>query len=355
MNDSQNYNQDDEIDLRELFTTLWEGKVFIIAIAGILTIGGLAYALLAPQEWSAKAIVVEASPVEVEQLRQKLERMVITTTIGNGNGNDNSNSNSTDFLALFSEEKLFTGFIQAFDSFDNKASFLKENGYLPTVEDTDKDSLRKTVNKATKGIAATQKKNEQSYTLSFSADNATDAAKRMSEYLDFINAKETARINQQITDKIKAQTEALSLQYQLQKTDTLKRLQEDITRTELALRVSRAAGVEAPVENLNNQTLISIDLGAKALDEKLKVLKEIKEPEILSSALADTRLKLDSLKALPSEPVQFTPYHFLQSPEEPISRDKPKRPLVVALSLIGGLMLGVMTVLMRSWWRKTTV
>ena len=93
MNDSQNYNQDDEIDLRELFATLWEGKVFIIAIAGILTIGGLAYALLAPQEWSAKAIVVEASPVEVEQLRQKLERMVITTTIGNNNNNNNKGQN----------------------------------------------------------------------------------------------------------------------------------------------------------------------------------------------------------------------------------------------------------------------
>lgn len=345
MNDSQNYNQDDEIDLRELFATLWEGKVFIIAIASILTVGGLAYALLAPQEWSAKAIVVEASPVEVEQLRQRLERMVVTTTI----------NNNTDFLALFSEEKLFTGFIQAFDSFDNKATFLKEKNYLPTLETEDERALRSTIAEVATGIAATQKKNETFYTLSFPADNATDAAKRMNEYIDFINTKETARINQQISDKIKAQTEALSLQHQLQETDTLKRLQEDITRTELALRVSRAAGVEAPLENLNNQTLISIDLGAKALDEKLKVLKEIKEPEILNSALADTRQKLDSLKALPAEPVQFTPYHFLQSPEEPISRDKPKRSLVVALSLIGGLMLGVMTVLMRSWWRKTTV
>lgn len=73
-------HNDDEIDLRELFATLWEGKIFIIAIASILTVGGLAYALLASQEWSAKAIVVEASPIEVEQLRQKLERMVTTTT-----------------------------------------------------------------------------------------------------------------------------------------------------------------------------------------------------------------------------------------------------------------------------------
>ncbi|WP_407058175.1 GNVR domain-containing protein [Thiothrix unzii] len=47
--------------------------------------------------------------------------------------------------------------------------------------------------------------------------------------------------------------------------------------------------------------------------------------------------------------------HRFATPEKPISRDKPKRPLVVALSLIGGLMLGVMAVLMRSWWRKTTV
>ncbi|MBU0655932.1 MAG: O-antigen chain length regulator [Gammaproteobacteria bacterium] len=349
MSDNQELYQDDEIDLRELFNTLWEGKFLILAIAGTITAGGLAHALLAPQEWSAKAIVVEPLASDVAQLQQRLERIAITTSI---NTNTNTNTN-TDFLAAFSEEKLFAGFIQAFNAFDSKATFLKEKDYLPPMETEDERTFRGTIASVAKGITATQKKNETFYTLSFAADNATDAAKRMNEYLDFINAKETSRINQQIADKIKAQTEALSLQYQLQKADTLKRLQEDITRTELALRVSRAAGVEAPVENLNNQTLITIDLGAKALDEKLKVLKEIKEPEILSSSLADTRLKLDSLKALPSEAVSFTPYHFLQSPAEPISRDKPKRSLIVAISAMLGLILGAMTVMFRSWWRKT--
>lgn len=345
MNEAQQNYQDDEIDLRELFTTLWASKHLIFATTILFAIVGISYALLAPQVWSAKAVVVEPSTTQVEQLRLKLEQMTTTTKI---------NNNNTDFLASFAETKLFTNFIQSFDSFDNKVAFLKTKNYLPLIDTIDKVTQQRLLVKATEGIAVTApKKDLKPYTLSFSADTPQDAVKRLNEYLAFIQSKQETLVNKQLTDKVESQTKALTLQYQLQKTDTLKRLQEDITRTEFALRVSKAAGVEAPVENLNNQSIFMIDLGAKALDEKLKILKEIKEPEILSTALADTRLQLDSLRALPTEKVSFTPYEFLQSPEEPLSRDQPKRPLVVALATIAGLMLGIMIALFRSWWRKT--
>lgn len=106
------------------------------------------------------------------------------------------------------------------------------------------------------------------------------------------------------------------------------------------MRISKTAGVETPVENPNNETLFPIQFGAKALSEKLKILKEINNPEILNPELADIRLRLDGLQALPLETVNFTSYHLLQSPTEPLNRDKPKRSLVVALATLAGLMLG---------------
>lgn len=79
MNDTQQDYQDDEIDLRELFATLWESKLLILALTTIFCVGGIAYALIAPQVWSAKAIVVEPSPTQTEQLRLKLENIAIST------------------------------------------------------------------------------------------------------------------------------------------------------------------------------------------------------------------------------------------------------------------------------------
>ncbi len=55
---------DDEIDLWELWDTIWSGRWLIIAITSVFTMGGVAYALLA-QEWY-KADVVMA-PADAKQ------------------------------------------------------------------------------------------------------------------------------------------------------------------------------------------------------------------------------------------------------------------------------------------------
>jgi len=134
----------------------------------------------------------------------------------------------------------------------------------------------------------------------------------------------------------------------VRKAEALKRLQEDIERTEYALRISQTAGIEGPVANLNNKSIFDIDFGAKALKEKLKILKEIKDPELFNPELAGIRLQLDSLLAMPQEEVSFVSYHYLRSPSEPLNRDKPKRTLVVVMATFAGLMMGVVVALFRA-------
>ncbi len=199
------------------------------------------------------------------------------------------------------------------------------NGYVQQEDRKDGGSMQRFLINRAKTISVDQKKNEKSVTLSFGADNAKEAEKMLKEYLDFIQTKEMINKNKLLADMIANQNKSLTLAYQVQEAETLKRLQEDITRTEFALRISRTAGIEGPVENLKNQEIFTIDLGAKALNEKLNILKEIKNPVLINPKLADIRLQLDSLQAVPQEQVNFTSYHFLQSPSEPLSRDKPKR------------------------------
>ncbi|GAB6192078.1 LPS O-antigen chain length determinant protein WzzB [Desulfocastanea catecholica] len=342
MKSTQEQYQDDEIDLRELLTSLWANKLLIIAITVIFSLAGIAYALLAPQLWSAKAVVIPPLPSLSDQLQLRLENLVAIS-------NRSSIIKSHDeFLAGFSDAKLFTDFIQAFASFDNKIEFYKTNGYVRQVDTQDVRSQQRLLAECAEKISVKQKKDEEDATLSFGSDNSQEAVKLLNEYLAFIQNKEVETKNRLLTEKIANQTSTLNFIYQVKKAETLKRLQEDIARTEYALRISKAAQVEAPVENLNNQSIFAIDLGAKALDEKLKILKEIKSAELINPELADIRLQLDSLQAIPQEKVAFTSYHFLQSPSEPLSRDKPKRPLVVILATMAGLMVGVMAALLRA-------
>lgn len=49
--------QEDEIDIRELFSIIWKGKWLIIAITFIFAVGSVAYALWLPNEYKATALV----------------------------------------------------------------------------------------------------------------------------------------------------------------------------------------------------------------------------------------------------------------------------------------------------------
>ena len=72
MNLQQNNIQEDEIDLRELFLTLWSKRVFIVAFTLLVTIVGTIYAYIKTPIYEAKAFI----------------------EVGTFNSNSNSNSNS---------------------------------------------------------------------------------------------------------------------------------------------------------------------------------------------------------------------------------------------------------------------
>lgn len=59
---AQNANQpaDDEIDLRELWNAIWQGKLLIIAITFAFAVGGVIFALSQPNQYKATALLAPA-------------------------------------------------------------------------------------------------------------------------------------------------------------------------------------------------------------------------------------------------------------------------------------------------------
>ncbi len=52
---------DDEIDLRELFSVIWQGKWLIIAITAVFAIGSVAFAIMQPNTYKSEALLAPAS------------------------------------------------------------------------------------------------------------------------------------------------------------------------------------------------------------------------------------------------------------------------------------------------------
>ena len=59
-NAQMNDQYDDEIDLRELFTVLWAGKIKIIAVTAVFAIASALYALSVPNQYKATALLAPA-------------------------------------------------------------------------------------------------------------------------------------------------------------------------------------------------------------------------------------------------------------------------------------------------------
>jgi LPS O-antigen subunit length determinant protein (WzzB/FepE family) len=65
-------------------------------------------------------------------------------------------------------------------------------------------------------------------------------------------------------------------------------------------------------------------------------------PEIM-----ELNVQLARLKSINLGNLTLSPFTYLDTPSEPLSRDKPKRPLIVILATLLGGMLGVALVLLQ--------
>lgn len=338
----------DEIDLRELILVLWRQKLLILSVTLLFAIAGIGYAMTARQVWTSQALISEPSIEQVNNFQLRMDQLKNSLPV--------NSSVDMDFSTL-KRPALYQSFVAAFNSMNNKRTFLIEQGIfadeLEKAGVTDRRGERVLMSKLGEAIVAKPfDKTGTDITLSFSADTAELAQQRLVKYIEFVQNKQILDKNAELRSLWQNRIKVLTSQYESIKTDTLNARQDNIRRTQYSLRISQAAGVEKPLERMNNEDIFNIDLGSKGLAEKLKILEEIKNPEVLNEDLGKIRLQLNGLKALQLTNASFDSFKMIDSPEEPFTRDKPKRPLIVVLATLLGGMLGVAIVLVRHAFRR---
>ncbi|MFM4968277.1 LPS O-antigen chain length determinant protein WzzB [Aeromonas veronii] len=338
----------DEIDLRELVLELWRQKILILSVTLLFAIAGIGYAMTARQVWTSQALISEPSIEQVNVFQLRIDQLKNSLPV--------ESSVAMDFSTL-QRTALYQSFVAAFNSMNNKRTFLTEQGIfaeeLSKAGLTDRRSERALMSKLGEAIVAKPfDKTGTDMILSFSAETAELAQQRLVKYIEFVQNKQVEDKNAELRSLWKNRIKALTSQYENIKSDTLQTRQDDIRRTQYSLRISQAAGVEKPLERMNSKDIFNIELGSKGLAEKLKILEEIKDPEVLNEGLGKVRLQLSGLKALQLTNAPFDSFKMIDSPEEPFTRDKPKRPLIVVLATLLGGMLGVAIVLVRHAFRR---
>ncbi|EKP0298366.1 hypothetical protein JFQ87_000864 [Aeromonas veronii] len=330
----------DEIDLRELVLVLWRQKLLIMLVTLMFALGGISYALLAPQQWSASAVVAEPKPEDMTPMLKVSKHATALGLSGFPSGKD-----------------LYQEFILEFNSYENRRNYLKASPLFVEVVKSHglngKAQVR-WLRDWSKSVTAqpVDKKGEMpGVELKFAAPTSERSLAMLEEYIDYIVRMQRKQLTHRLTEQRDLQLDGMKTEYLIMQEDTKRALQQEIVELAMANKVAKAAGVSAPLENYNVQDRLLISLGSKGLEEKLSLLKSI-DLEVYQPNLQSLQVKMARLKSISLDGIAFRPFSYLDAPDEPLGRDKPKRPLIVVLATLLGGMLGVGIVLVKHAFRR---
>ncbi|MEB5517675.1 LPS O-antigen chain length determinant protein WzzB [Vibrio cholerae] len=354
------YPVNDEIDLKELFAALWQGKWLIIIIALLFSVAAIGYALNAQEWWSAKATISKPQLQNITAYQQAVKRYQPLFDVYQEDG---TIIVSDTLDSLIDPKLIFQEFIQTFNANGTKRRFMQTNPTFLTLQNqtmeqnNDPEVMQKLYEEWFERIqaSAVDKKANDIFTLSFQSVDKASSLTLLSDYIQFVNQTLNQQLNANLISTLAAKYGELTQQEKNLQQQAQLRLHVELERTQYALNIAEAADIQKPVQNLGEQELFAINIGSRALKAKVDALKSIKDLSVFEPRLAILQSKLSQvdLETLSAEAKwSVNGFYYLDQPEQPLTRDKPKRALIVVLgSLLGG-MLGVAIVLVRFAFRS---
>ncbi|EJL6407880.1 LPS O-antigen chain length determinant protein WzzB [Vibrio cholerae] len=353
------YPVNDEIDLKELFSALWQGKWLIIIITLLFSVVAIGYALTAQEWWSAKATVSQPQLQGIASYQQAVKRYQPLFDVYQEDG---SIILSGTLDSLIDPEVIFKRFIQEFNANGTKRRFMQTNPTFLTLQKqmlahaNEPEVMQKLYEEWFDRIqaSAVDKNSNDIFTLSFQSVDKASSLTLLNDYVQFVNQTLNQQLNDDLLSTLATKYGELTQQEKNLLQQAQLRLQVELERTQYALSIAEAADIKQPVQNLGEQELFAINIGSRALKAKVDALKSIKDLSVFEPRLAILQSKLSQfdLETLSAEPKwSVNGFYYLDQPEQPLTRDKPKRALIVVLGGMLGGILGVAMVLVRFAFR----
>ncbi|GHX69619.1 LPS chain length-determining protein [Vibrio cholerae] len=354
------YPANDEIDLKELFAALWQGKWLIIMTTLLFSVAAIGYALNAQEWWSAKATVSQPQLQGIASYQQAVKRYQPLFDVYQEDGTIIV-SNTLD--SLIDPKLIFQHFIQTFNANGTKRRFMQTNPTFLTLQKqmqdqtNDPEVMQKLYEEWFERIqaSAVDKKANDIFTLSFQSVDKASSLTLLNDYIQFVNQTLNQQLNANLISILMAKYGELAQQEKNLLQQAQLRLHVELERTQYALTIAEAADIKQPVQNLGEQELFAINIGSRALKAKVDALKSIKDLSVFEPRLAILQSKLSQfdLETLSAEAKwSVNGFYYLDQPEQPLTRYKPKRALIVVLGALLGGMLGVAMVLVRFAFRR---
>jgi len=353
-NDLSINRKDDEIDLVELFRSLWDKKLWIILSTLIFTLIAGIYAFTAKEQWTSKAEIIPPNVSDLGEyfvLRKEYARIL-----------------GADFDVNALRNGLYEHFSQRVYSIDERVDFLKDSALFQKLSEkqSEEQKNRTLYMLARDSIAISKpdvKKNPDlmGNQISLSAENPVLAQKTLAQMMSAISQKVlqieltdfTIWFNQTIT-ALNFEKEKIEFDLKTHESVQLERLNKAYdTASKAGVREYSRFGNYATTGSTQNivvgDTNISYQfmLGEKYL--KAQIDAEQEKGIIYPERYYEIQRQLTQLEPLVEKlkTTKAQTFHYVSSPDYPVKKDAPKRALILLIGALLGGGLGCLVVLVR--------
>ena len=333
--------QDDEIDLFELIETLWKEKVLIILFTVVAAMGGTGYAFLATPTYEAEVRLLLPSSKDVAELN----KLSGAPYVANAN-------------ASFSPAMVFERFVQNLES----SSLLKEFLTRPEVL-TFYNPEGQPISRVWKGfseslVVSKPGKNSNATTLKVALSDPVLTADFANAFVDLALSNTKADLISDFQEELSQSKDRITATLDSRKQTYVSQIETELAKLREAKLIASKIGIERQesVDRLvGTDENLMVDemrrlyrLGTVAISAEIDAMQARMKDESLIPGLVSLQQQLAYLDSISLDSDKIRPALVDLAAVEPLSPIKPKKSLILALSVVLGGMVGVMFVLIRS-------
>lgn len=337
---SANRYDDQDFDLFEVISILWQGKFWIAGAITISLLLGLLYVSTTHERWTSKARIIAPEYRDIQLISDYLQQL--KPVFGDDFGH------AMEAVNVSSADDIFKRFMTLFNSPDNKYEYVLSSDLIQNNFRANQAADNAMRNMAESIKSGTERNDTQVFELTISSWSADSSRTLLENYINFTSSKTAEQIHANLESLLEQRTKELKRSLEFLTANTKNRITTSIDHLSHSLAIASAAGIEVPIVDpgTGNAEEFMINMGTRAIKAKIEELKSIENFAVIEPKLLTLQNQLAASANVNMEGVEhFKPYETVQAPTTPLFRDHPKKAIAIVISLFIGGIVGCIYVL----------
>ncbi|PLR34286.1 ECA polysaccharide chain length modulation protein [Chimaeribacter californicus] len=338
---SKTHPVENELDIRGLCCALWRGKRWIIGLALLFAVLALGVSYLVEQKWSTTAITDRPTVNNLggyysqQQFLRNLDVRAANAPVGD--------------QPSISDE-AYNEFIMQLAAYDTRRDFWLQTDYYKQRQEGDVNADAALLDKLISTIQFIPRDDKKflNDSVKLTAETAVDANKLLRQYVAFASQRAVQHLNDELQGAWAARTVSMLAQVKRQEAVAAAVYKRAMNSVEQALKIARQQNIsrsqtDTPAEQLPDSDMFL--LGTPMLQARLESLQASGPSYDIS--YDQNRAMLSTLNVGPTLDAKFQTYRYLRTPEEPVTRDSPRRAFLMVMWGVVGALIGAGIALVR--------